>query len=591
MKFWRYLRAIDSPSAFTWQTWAVAYAPSVSTAVLHDRNLYGGTVLEWLLVAIVGALGAGAVLLLGHLVPRDRHPLVVLLAVFFLAGCVRGIGVGWSADLLGLVPDPQFGVRALSGGILGVFWLSVATLIVDGFRRHRVTRVELEELEERGESERRAAVEDLARLNRRAQVDVAHQIREIADDLQRDAPAMTSAELASTAERLHELSAYVVRPLSHQAALTHASPAPRPIRGRRRGYATIFRDAVTVDPFRPGWTLALLLPSILMTAVRGYGIVLGALGALWIAGMAALVLTVADKTLRRHLRFIPPVIRVVLVVVVWFVAAAASAMPVAIASARQLGPADAWDVFGVPLFAYVPVMCLGLAIAGAITQAWALDEDSRRSRIEALTWQAQRLHQQVWAERTRLGRFLHGSIQSSLTSTALLIDTSMAKGVDPAAVAERAYLRLRALLDSTEESDIPGLPVAAISQTLDRIAQVWSRLAEITIDVTESAERACTVDASAAEATIEIAREGITNAIRHGKADSVLIRLDRDSQGLTLLVVDNGSFSAGTQSGLGTSMLDSMCTTWSRERSNTGGTTLSCRIPCAAVPAVVGPRA
>ena len=591
MKALRFLRTLDTPSAFTWQTWAVAYAPSVSTAVLHDRNLYGGTVFEWLLVAIVGALGAGAVLLISHLVLRGRHPVVVLLGTFFLAGCVRGIGVGWSADLLGLVPDPQFGVRALSGGILGVFWLSVATLIVDGFRRHRATRLELEELEERGESEHRAAVEELTRLNTRARVEVTEQIRDVTEELHERASVITSGELVALAESLHDLSARVVRPLSHQAALHETTPVPIPARGKRRGYSTIVRDAVTVDPFRPGWTLALLLPSILMTAVRGYGLMLGALGALWIAGMAALVLTAADKALRKQLRHIPLIIRAIVVVGVWFIAAAASAMPVAVASSRQLGPADAWTVFGIPLFAYVPVMCFGLAIAGAITQTWALDEDSRRSRIEALTWQTQRLHQQVWAERTRLGRFLHGSIQSSLTSTALLIETSVVKEVDPGEIARQAGLRLRSVLDAADTPMASSLPGADIALPLDRIAQVWSRLADVSIYVTDPAERSCALDVSAVEATIEIAREGITNAIRHGNADSVLVHVDHDGRDLLLVVTDNGSFSAASRAGLGTSMLDSMCTTWSRERSTDGGTILECRIPCAGSPAALTQRA
>lgn len=590
MTLWRYLRTIDSPSALTWQTWAIAYAPSVSTAVLHDRNLYGGTFFEWLLVAIVGALGAGAVLLIGHLVLRERHPIAVLLGIFFLAGCVRGIGVGSSADLLGLVPDPQFEVRALSGGILGVFWLSIATLIVDGFRRHRANRIELEELEERGELERRAAVEDLARLNTRAQIDVGQQIGEITEALHRQASDAPPGELASIAERLHDLSAHVVRPLSHQAALPETSSPPPPVAGKRRGYSTIWRDAVTIDPFRPGWTLALLLPSILMTAVRGYGIVLGALGALWIAGMAALVLTAADRMLRRHLRHIPLTIRAIVVVVVWFIAAAASAMPVAMASVRQLGPADAWDVFGIPLFAYVPVMCLGLAIAGAITQAWAMDEDSRRSRIETLTWQAKRLRQQVWAERTRLGRFLHGSVQSALTSTALFIDTSMSRGEDPSIISRQAALRLKDVLTTTE-AGVDETGQVDVSGVLARVTQVWSRVANISLDVDDGSRRACARDSTAAESVVEVVRDSITNAIRHGGARSLQVTVALESAGIVVVVVDDGSFTTSTTSGLGTSILDTTCSSWSRERSVTGGTVLTCRINTHHDSLVATPRA
>lgn len=579
MRILRRLTTLDSPSTFTWQTWAVAYAPSVSTAVLHDRNLYGGTLFEWLVVAIVGALGAGAVLLVAHFVLRNWHPVLVVLATFFVAGCIRGLGVGWTAESLALVPDPQWGVRALSGGILGVFWLSVAALIVDGFRRHRSTRVELEDRELQAQQENRAAVEGLSRLDTRTRVDITEAISRLARDLDLAMTVRSADDLRADAGRLHDLSAQVVRPLSHEAATTRPRDFDDVPPSKRRGYSTMLRDSVTVDPFRPGWTLALLFPSILMTAVRGYGVLLGALGALWIAGMAALVLTAARHWLGRHLRSLPLVLRALTVVVVWFVAAAASALPVAVSSARGLGPVDAWDVFGIPLFAYVPVMCLGLAIAGAIAKAWAMDEDTRLSRIETLQWQTQRLHQQIWAERTRLGRFLHGAVQASLTSTALLIESRLSAGEDPSDIAAAACVRLSDLLDSMADLGADHGSKTSVTDVLGRIGAVWSRLADISVTVDAAAEEACLLDDDAAETVVEIAREGITNAIRHGGADQVTVRVSADRTELCLVVRDNGRWRPSSDTGLGTALLDSLCTEWSREPRSEGGTVLTCRIP------------
>lgn len=579
MKILQNLRALNCTSSFSWPTWLIAYAPSVSTAVLHDRNLYGGSVMAWLLVAIIGALFAGIVLLTAHLTLSSRHPLPVVLLVFAVAGGARGIGVGWSADALGLVPDPQFAVRALSGAILGLFWLSVATLIVDGFRRHRSTRLELENLEERVSLDHQSTSAELADLNTSARVEVVDRIEELSRALAVNRASLTPSDLRSIAEDLHDLSSQVVRPLSHRAALASTTLAAPDVSVRRRGFATILRDAVTVDPFRPGWVLALLLPSILMTAVRGYGVVLGALGALWIAGMAALVLMAAQRVFTPRLPAIPLVPRALLVVTVWFIAAAASALPVAVSSTRGLGPVDAWEVFGIPLFAYVPVMCLGLAIAGAIAKAWALDEDARRSRIEALEWQTHRLHQQVWAERTRLGRFLHGSVQAALTSTALLIDSSVSQGAEPADLASTAATRLRSIVEDVRSlgSDIEQQDSAG--DVLHRIADVWSRMARISIDIDPGAEHACQMDLHTAEAVVEIAREGITNAIRHGGASVVSVDVARVARDVAVTVVDNGAFTSHVERGLGTVLLDSMCTDWTRERSSTGGTVLTCRIP------------
>ena len=152
-------------------------------------------------------------------------------------------------------------------------------------------------------------------------------------------------------------------------------------------------------------------------------------------------------------------------------------------------------------------------------------------------------------------------------------------------------MRLRRILDAAQATTTSSLTGAEVSETLHRIAQVWSRLAGITIDIADSAERACALDVSAAEAVIEITREGITNAIHHGKADSVLVNIDDGGQDMLLVITDNGSFGSATRIGLGTSMLDSMCTTWSRERSANGGTVLECRIPCAGSPAALAQRA
>lgn len=581
MKMLRNLRALNCSSAFSWPTWLVAYAPSFSTAVLHDRNLYGGSGMAWLLVAIIGALFAGIVLLIAHLTLGSRHPMLVVLLVFGVAGGARGFGVGFSADALGLVPDPQLAVRALSGAILGLFWLSVATLIVDGFRRHRYTRLELEGLEDRVSLEHQAASAELADLNTEARVRLVNRIDSISDTLADSRDSLSPTDLRSIAEGLHDLSEQVVRPLSHRAALASPIPLSPDVSVRRRGFVTILRDAVTVDPFRPGWVLALLLPSILMTAIRGYGVVLGVLGAVWIAGMAALVLTAAQRFFTSRLRTLPLVARALLVCGVWFTAAAASALPVAVSSVRGLGPADAWDVFGVPLFAYVPVMCVGLAIAGAITKAWDLDEDARRSRIEALAWQTHRLQQEVWAERTRLGRFLHGSVQASLTSTALLIDSSLSQGEVPSAVASTAATRLSAIVKEVRALENAAGQQTAVADVLSRIADVWSRMGRISITMDAGAEHACQIDPHAAEAVVEIAREGITNAIRHGGATDVDVAITRREVELVVTVVDNGSFHSYAGKGLGTSLFDAMCTRWSRERTDAGGTLLTCVVPTA----------
>lgn len=583
------LRRIDSPSAFSAATWIIAFAPSVTTAVVHDRNLYGGAVLSWLTAALAGALAAGAVLLIAHRLLSGRRPVPVVLAVFMLAGCARGVSVGGTAFALGLVDDPQFASRALSGAILATFWLSVGTIIVDGFRRHRTTRMELDHLQAAAEQNNRAAAHELATLRIRTHAEVTTRIGQLAQRwsaLAESGRSIDPVELRSGAEELHVLAAEVVRPLSHDAASASVRPAPtRARRSRLRAYLVIASDAVRVDPFRPGWVSLLLFPSILTTAVRWYGWILGIVGAAWIVAMAALVLWAARRVLTPRLRRWPFVTCAVISLVVWVAAGVASAVPVAWSAQWGVGPERAWEVFGVPLLYYLPITCLGVAIASAIAQSWALDADAQRARIAAIEWQTQRLQQGIWAERTRLGRFLHGSVQSSLTSTALLIESGLSRQVAESQLVAQAADRLEQLLAAVEGHDGDGVAMVDVEEVLGSIATVWMRLATITIDLDAQARALCGSDPDAAEHVVEIVREAIANAIRHGRATRVGVDITSENDVKAPMCVrigvrDDGTWQGQFAPGMGSAMLDDLCIAWSRERVD-GWTVLEALVPTA----------
>lgn len=568
-------------------TWAVAFLPSVTTAVLHDRNLYGGSALAWLAAALTGALSAGAVLGIAHLALRQRRSLAGVLIVFAVAGVARGLGVGGSAWALGLVDDPQWLVRAASGAVLAIFWLSIATVIVDGFRTHRHTRTQLaaREAEVRSEVEKTSA--ELTALRARAQSDVGSEVSRVTRVLHSlpEDDAAARIALQGAAVRLHDLSSEVVRPLSHAVASTPQDPIRRTETRTRPSRAaairTILIDAMTVDPFRPVWLAVLLFPSILMTAIRNYGPGLGLLGAAWIVAMAAAMLAIAERVITPRLPHWRMWVRTLAVLSIWAVSAVASALPVAWASAWGLGPERAWAIFGVPLLAYVPITCLGIAIATAISQAWALDEDTRAARIAALDWQQARQQQELWSERQRLGRHLHGAVQSTLTATALAIEAGVRRGTPTADVRDDALARLEPMLTAQSVTP-PAVDALAVDDVLASIARVWSRLADVIVTIHDSASASLFEDPAAADKVVEVAREGIANAIRHGHARHVTVVIDQTSAGaIEITVNDDGTLTTNARAGLGSATLDDLCLEWSRSGSSTG-TVLHCRIPVGA---------
>jgi signal transduction histidine kinase len=573
------LDRLACPSALSIPVWLVAFAPSVTTAVLHDRNLFGGSVLAWLFAAVVGALAAGLVLALAAVLLGGRRPLVVLLAVFALAGALRGLGVGSSAFALGLVDDPQLGIRALSGAVLALFWLPIATVVVDGFRRHRRTREELDRVTADAEGDLARAQAELQEVRERTRLDITDQVAGVAhtlDDLPRD-PADATAELQACATRLHDLASTVVRPISHEAAREAQAAPVRASVSRWVAYRAVVVDAVTVDPFRPDWLALLLFPSILMTAIRAYGPIPGILGAASIVLLAAFVLLTGRRLLTPRLHRWAASWRFVVVIGVWALAAVASALPVALSSGWEISPERSWAVFGVPLLAYVPTTCAGIAIGTAISSAWALDEDARTSRIASLTWQTRLDEQRTWATRRQWGRHLHGSVQSALTSTALLIEMHLRSGADPSAVADQARERLRPVLLASAEP--PTEATVDVEEVLGGITAVWSRVASISVTLDSDSRAGLAADTAAAERVVEIVREGLSNAIRHGHAKQVTIDVATGEDGtVDVSVRDDGAWTARAGTGLGSTLLDEWCLTWERQRTDAGGTLLQCRV-------------
>jgi len=573
------LDRLACPSALSIPVWLVAFAPSVTTAVLHDRNLFGGSALAWLLAAVVGALAAGLVLALAAVLLGGRRPLIVLLAVFALAGALRGLGVGSSAFALGLVDDPQLGIRALSGAVLALFWLPIATVVVDGFRRHRRTREELDRVTADAEGDLARAQAELQEVRERTRLDITDQVAGVAhtlDDLPRD-PADATAELQACATRLHDLASTVVRPISHEAARQAQSAPVRASVSRWVAYRAVMVDAVTVDPFRPDWLALLLFPSILMTAIRAYGPFPGILGAASIVLLAACVLLIGRRLLTPRLHRWASTWRFVVVIGVWALAAVASALPVAISSGWEISPERSWAVFGVPLLAYVPITCAGIAVGTAISTAWALDEDARASRIASLTWQTRLDEQRTWVTRRQWGRHLHGSVQSALTSTALLIEMQLRSGADPSAVADQARERLSPVLLASAEP--PPETTVDVDEVLGGITAVWSRVASIRVTLDSASHANLAVDSAAAERVVEIVREGLSNAIRHGHAREVDIDVVTDGDGtVDVSIRDDGAWTSRAGTGLGSALLDEWCLAWERQRTGTGGTLLQCQV-------------
>lgn len=176
------------------------------------------------------------------------------------------------------------------------------------------------------------------------------------------------------------------------------------------------------------------------------------------------------------------------------------------------------------------------------------ERDVRRRAEEDARLQQQLLTQSV-DEKIRLGRDLHDGIIQSLYAAGLTLESVRALIKTDPDEAERRLERTRASLNAAIR-DVRTYIVGLAPGNLRRagFAQALSALV-VEINAGPAAEFDIKIDDEAAaqltpEQSIEalqIAREAVSNALRHGAATRITLRMHKSDRELCLLVQDNGS--------------------------------------------------
>jgi signal transduction histidine kinase len=124
-------------------------------------------------------------------------------------------------------------------------------------------------------------------------------------------------------------------------------------------------------------------------------------------------------------------------------------------------------------------------------------------------------------------------------------------------------------------NNLSNLEGEDISDLLNQIVEIWSDAADISIEIPAELEDAIVRAPLTSEALIEISREFITNAIKHGKASKVSLKVSRlDDLRIAIQVVDDGQgLPPGAKPGFGSKLLSELSLVWRQSRE--GETTLS----------------
>lgn len=168
-------------------------------------------------------------------------------------------------------------------------------------------------------------------------------------------------------------------------------------------------------------------------------------------------------------------------------------------------------------------------------------------------------------------RVLHGTVQTRLIACAVSMER--AAELDDIEAFQSALHEAQAILREptrTEHDDAISLAVE-----VERKVALWSGLCSIDAEVEPEVG---TLSGRGARDVGRVVEEGLSNAIRHGGAGHIDVRVSREGEAICVTVTDNGEGPTGGAPGLGSALLDSVCESWSLTAS-APGSRLEARLP------------
>jgi PAS domain S-box-containing protein len=152
-------------------------------------------------------------------------------------------------------------------------------------------------------------------------------------------------------------------------------------------------------------------------------------------------------------------------------------------------------------------------------------------------------------EQQRIASDLHDGLGQELTGIALLLRAAAGRLPGDAQAGASLVQEATSLLESAVQSaralahglapaalDLGGLP-GALSDLASRIRRTYGIRAQFRKQIGAPLQ----LDTNQANHLYRIAQEGVNNAVRHGRATFITLRLSADAQGVKLEVIDNGS--------------------------------------------------
>lgn len=545
---------------------------SIASTMCIEVIASGAPLLPWLGASAASSLVVVLVLvplrwLTLHRSPDGPGP-VLALVVYLTAGVLRGALVWSAAEALDLSSSVGLASRIANSAAWSIVVMGSASIVVARMAAHRRLMS--------GLAHRRQELLALQwSLDERIQQTRSDLVQEVHDELgptlaqlrsRLDSLAVsTESGVDEAIEGFQQAVANVVRPLSRTLVTTLDGPHPTPSEPSRsdapRTHERLPLSEVVAPAASAGLVLlllALLAAGVAPDAYRTAGtpvrllvfvaaLWLGLRTVRWISAHAGWRLTVTTL--------------IASLACAYLLVGILAGLLVLVTTARLAVPSTTFPALVVALAALAPL---------AVSTAAALQMLARRAELSSAETVAQleiltaALRRELWRERRRLALTVHGPVQSALVAAAVSLSRPGFTSADVPALAAA----LDQAMTNISRSDGKPPPITAAFRDL---AALWTDSAQVTFAADASVAELIDADEPLRTTVVEVMREGVSNAVRHGAADSIAIGVSSPVPGIIRVTIDDdGDGPPMTASpGLGSSMLDDVALDWSLTRAGT----------------------
>ena len=551
-------RRLGRPDAINWTVLAVIVPLQVAGAFIGTNFDMEGRVLLFTACNVAAVLTAVATHMLGRylLIPRVAEKLrpLATLAVFEAGALFRAYTFEYFMVTLEFLPESQILWRIM-GSQTNLFVGAIVVSSLVGMAREF--------------SDKNAILaQSLERLEQ-SQADIESRVEErkktlgtsIRQQLTAATDAIRGANLGLDAAHLQSLIDDVVRPLSHQLGriFTPGTLASQDHPTTRISWSSILRHALGTNPLRPGWTTLWFSIGALQFFALAVGP--GFLGPLLVAiALFAGWFFLAKWAWPRLTRSLPLSLRAILLTLI------AGSLAVILNTAINL-------LFGLDLltiqflvteFLWFTIITWAVSLVSGLTGVLKKTSEELQNATDLL--KRQLIIDRVYARHFEQGvaRVLHGPVQDAIAASLRRIQ-QLPEGTT---LTESEVAKIRQPIEhALTLLDDPDTPTTPVPEGIGQLVDLWSGVVEIDAHLEDNALLALARSPTTSSIVLELTREAVSNAIRHGDADTIDIHITVDSAGhdIHLLVTNDGSpLPDELVEGVGTRLLHDMSLNWER---------------------------